>query len=90
MAFSPLKWLFIRGAGAAANAAASKLPLRSAPKTRRVRFRDVPIGHRFVNLGAGDTYVRVSHDEACPTEPDWQRHIRYPFNDLDQEVDLCL
>ena len=87
---NPLQWLFVKGAASAAKAALGKIPLAPPARTKRVRFRDVPIGGHFVNLGAGDKWVRVSHDEACPLDPDWMREKRFPFPDIDDEVEVII
>lgn len=88
-----MNWNLIKLLGIGAKAVLPKIPLHPALKTRRVRFADVPIHPTrgvFIKLATGSQWVRVSHDEACPLDPDWQRHIRYQFNNPDEPVDLVL
>ena len=86
---NPLSWLFVKGAASAAKVAIGKTPLKARSKTRAVRFADVPVGRRF-RYGNGDDYIKRSHDEASPTEPDWLREKVFDFNNPDAPVDLYL
>ena len=86
---NPLSWLFVKGAASAAKVAVSKIPLKARPKTKEVRFADVPIGRRF-RYGNDDDYIKRSHDEASPTEPDWMCTTRFGFYNPDRMVSLYL
>ena len=84
-------WTLLKAAATGVNFAAKRIPLHPAPRTRRVRFADVPVGKCFL-YGAGDEYRKVSHDEAVAVGDVGSANpqARYPFTDLDQPVDLVL
>lgn len=84
-------WTILKAAATGVNLAAGKIPLRPAPKTRRVRFADVPIHGVFTKAGMpDDRWRKVSTDEACIVgDPAWMDHTaRYGFNNPDEPVDL--
>lgn len=85
---NPLAWLFAKTAATGAGYAAGKIKVGpKPPSTRRVSFREVPLGHRFRDLNGRD-YVKRSADTAEDVSGGINAGHRFPFNNPGEPVDL--